>query len=279
MGSTGEGFVLKQTFKVRTKENTKLIQLVIDKSGLAHEDAMGLIEMGAVWHLDSKMAHKSRLRDSQSNVLAGSGVGIFHDQKLLKAFQRKGEGVDSGMSVPFLLSKQPSFEVWFKPSGWVSEGSPYGDHLSIERLASKGKREAHAVNRLDREVAGLMVLTFDGKAFATLQKNWGHWQKIYQAEVLGQMEPQVIDVALDGKEAKTKVLSQRSLGLTTQVELELVTGRFHQIRRHLEGVGHPVMGDPKYGRGNKDPRGLMLRCIKLAFQDLVFEVPSSCRLF
>ncbi len=273
------GFVLKQTFKVRAKENSKLIQLVMDKSGLSPEDAKGLIEMGAVWSLDSKMAHRSRLRDSQSTILAGNSVGIFLDQKLLKAFQGEGQGAVSDLGVPFLVSKQPSFEVWFKPSGWVSEGSPYGDHLSIERFASKKNREAHAVNRLDREVAGLMIVTFDGKSFAGLQKNWGHWRKIYQAEVLGQLELQIIDLPLDGKDAKTKVISQRSLGHTSQVELELVTGRFHQIRRHLEGVGHPVMGDPKYGRGNKDSRGLMLRCIKLVYQDLVFEVPSTDRLF
>ncbi|MEI8026732.1 MAG: RNA pseudouridine synthase [Pseudomonadota bacterium] len=271
--------MLKQTFKVRAKENSKLIQLVMDKSGLSQEDSKGLIEMGAVWNLDSKMAHRSRLRDSQATILAGNGVGIFLDQNLLKAFQRQGEGAASDLGVPSLLSKQPSFEVWFKPSGWVSEGSPYGDHLSIERFTSKKGREAHAVNRLDREVAGLMILSFDGKSFAALQKNWGLWQKVYQAEVLGELEPQIIDLPLDGKEAKTKVLSQHSLGLTSQVELELVTGRFHQIRRHLEGIGHPVMGDPKYGRGNKDPRGLMLRCIKLAFQGLVFEVPSAYRLF
>ena len=271
--------MLRQTFKVRAKENSKLIQLVMDKSGLSPEDAKGLIEMGAVWRLDSKMAHRSRLRDSQSTILAGNSVGIFLDQKLLKAFQGEGQGAVSDLGVPFLVSKQPSFEVWFKPSGWVSEGSPYGDHLSIERFASKKNWEAHAVNRLDREVAGLMIVTFDGKSFAGLQKNWGHWQKIYQAEVLGQLELQIIDLPLDGKDARTKVISQRSLGHTSQVELELVTGRFHQIRRHLEGVGHPVMGDPKYGRGNKDSRGLMLRCIKLVFQDLVFEVPSTDRLF
>lgn len=271
--------MLKQTFKVRAKENSKLIQLVMDKSGLSQEDSKGLIEMGAVWNLDSKMEHRSRLRDSQSTILAGNGVGIFLDQKLLTAFHKQGDGGDSVLGVPFLVSKQPSFEVWFKPSGWVSEGSPYGDHLSIERFASNKTREAHVVNRLDREVAGLMILSFDGKSFAGLQKNWGLWQKIYQAEVLGQLEPQIIDLPLDGKEAKTRILSQRPLGLTSQVELELVTGRFHQIRRHLESIGHPVMGDPKYGRGNKDPRGLMLRCIKLAFRDLVFEVPSNDRLF
>jgi len=271
--------MLKQTFKIRAEENTKLIQLVMSKCRLSQDESMGLIEMGAVWLLDSKMSHRTRLRDSQSLVRAGNGVGVFIDPKLLAAFQGRETGATPDLGTPFLLSRQSSFEVWFKPPGWVSEGSPYGDHLSIERFASSKDRDAHAVNRLDREVAGPMILAFDGKSFAGLQKNWSHWQKVYQAEVLGQLEPQVIDFNLDGKDATTRITSQRSLGQTSQIEVELVTGRFHQIRRHLEGIGHPIMGDPKYGRGNKDPRGLMLRCIKLAYQELEFEVPSQHRLF
>jgi tRNA pseudouridine32 synthase/23S rRNA pseudouridine746 synthase len=42
------------------------------------------------------------------------------------------------------------------------------------------------------------------------------------------------------------------------LEVRLDTGRLHQIRRHLDALGHPVIGDPRYGKGNKDPDGLRL---------------------
>jgi tRNA pseudouridine32 synthase/23S rRNA pseudouridine746 synthase len=49
------------------------------------------------------------------------------------------------------------------------------------------------------------------------------------------------------------------------VEVELVTGRKHQIRRHFAGIGHTVLGDPQYGSDNKDARGLQLRAVRLEF--------------
>jgi tRNA pseudouridine32 synthase/23S rRNA pseudouridine746 synthase len=268
-----------RTFKVKPKSNIKLIQLVTTHCAVSEEDSKALIAMGAVWALDPKMSHKTRIRDPEAEIKAGQGVGIFLDQVLLTQFQGGAGSRAGALDKPSLVSKQKEFEVWFKPSGWVSEGSPYGDHLSMERFASSGSREAHAVNRLDREVAGLMILSFSGKTFAELQKNWGLWRKVYQAEVLGQVEPQEVTSKLDGKEAKTVITSSTHHEATSLVVIELVTGRFHQIRRHLEIIGHPVLGDPKYGKGNKDPRGLRLRCVELAYKDWKFQVPSQYLLF
>jgi tRNA pseudouridine32 synthase/23S rRNA pseudouridine746 synthase len=50
------------------------------------------------------------------------------------------------------------------------------------------------------------------------------------------------------------------------VQVELVTGRKHQIRRHFAQAGFPVLGDPQYGQGNRDARGLQLRAVELRFR-------------
>jgi tRNA pseudouridine32 synthase/23S rRNA pseudouridine746 synthase len=47
--------------------------------------------------------------------------------------------------------------------------------------------------------------------------------------------------------------------------VQISSGRFHQIRRHFEAIGHPVMGDCRYGKGNKNSAGLRLRAIRLSF--------------
>jgi tRNA pseudouridine32 synthase/23S rRNA pseudouridine746 synthase len=44
------------------------------------------------------------------------------------------------------------------------------------------------------------------------------------------------------------------------------SGRKHQIRRHFDMIGHPVMGDPRYGKGNKNAEGLQLLATSLKFK-------------
>ncbi len=50
------------------------------------------------------------------------------------------------------------------------------------------------------------------------------------------------------------------------LDVALISGRKHQIRRHFAAIGHPVMGDPQYGQGNQDAAGLALQAVQLAFE-------------
>jgi tRNA pseudouridine32 synthase/23S rRNA pseudouridine746 synthase len=117
-----------------------------------------------------------------------------------------------------------------------------------------------------------MIVGYSSEAAAKLsdlfQKN--QITKTYQAIVLGEMEKgtrQTINESLDGKEAVThfEVLANKEGKSLLIVWIE--TGRLHQIRRHLDFIGHPVMGDPKYGRGNKNRDGLKLLAKSLKFLD------------
>jgi len=77
-----------------------------------------------------------------------------------------------------------------------------------------------------------------------------------------------IDQPLDGKGAKTRyrVISCHPETNTAVLEVEIETGRLHQICRHLAAIGHPVMGDPKYGTGNRDGRPLRLCACELSWR-------------
>ena len=64
----------------------------------------------------------------------------------------------------------------------------------------------------------------------------------------------------------------------------MLSGRYHEIRRHFEAAGHPVLDDPKYGRGNFHPEGLRLVAVRLDFIDpwqekaVAFSIAEETRL-
>jgi 23S rRNA-/tRNA-specific pseudouridylate synthase len=82
----------------------------------------------------------------------------------------------------------------------------------------------------------------------------------------------------DGRAATTGYRVRERFGVWTLLELDLVTGRTHQIRVHLDAIGHPVAGDPVYGTGTsrRGPDGL--RRMFLHAWRLELVSPSSDRL-
>jgi tRNA pseudouridine32 synthase/23S rRNA pseudouridine746 synthase len=141
-------------------------------------------------------------------------------------------------------------------------------------------REFFLIHRLDREAEGLMLIAHAKDAAARLselfQKNL--IIKKYRVEVLGNLGERsckgIIDLPLDGKTALTEfeVESYNKDSNTSMVDITIKTGRLHQIRRHLEMIGFPVIGDPKYGKGNKNSEGM-----KLVAYSLRFRCPISNR--
>jgi tRNA pseudouridine32 synthase/23S rRNA pseudouridine746 synthase len=133
------------------------------------------------------------------------------------------------------------------------------------------RRRTYPVHRIDREAEGLVVVAHTSRAAADLSRIFqGRGvTKRYRVEVLGRMEKDegTIDEPLDRKPAVTRwsVLSHDPDTNTFRLLVTIETGRLHQIRRHLAAIGHPVMGDPRYGRGNRDGRPMRLMACEIAF--------------
>ena len=167
--------------------------------------------------------------------------------------------------------------LWFKPAGLMTQGNRHGDHCSLMRgveVFFKNKRSVFLVHRLDREAAGIVLVAHDKGAAGKLSRLFQERSivKRYRAQVLGNLAGRkagdIIRIPLDGKPAETEYTAGEydPKSNTNMVDIIIRTGRKHQIRRHFEMIGFPVMGDPRYGEGNKNTAGLQLTATSLEFE-------------
>ncbi|WP_300667608.1 RluA family pseudouridine synthase [Desulfoluna sp.] len=233
-------------------------------TGLSRGRVKLAMKQGSVWIRQGKK--RRRIRHAKRTVQPGETLEIYYDEALLT----------SAPPEAWCLKDGEDYSVWFKPAGLLTQGTLYGDHFSLERKAElhfAGTRHIHPVHRLDRETAGLVILAHGKKSAAALSALFreSRIEKIYRAELLGDLPPSgtasFIDLPIDGKEAKTEFVLE-SVDAENHISTVLVrlhTGRMHQIRRHFDMMGHPVMGDPRYGEGNKNRFGLRLAAVRLSF--------------
>lgn len=143
----------------------------------------------------------------------------------------------------------------------------------------------HCIHRLDRPVSGLVIFARTSKALSRLneQSRSQAIQRIYVAEVegilpqkLGQLDHYLIHGdhrALIGKEGDKEAKHARLryevlhyLPHSTLVRIELETGRYHQIRAQFSAIGHPIIGDKKYGAKQGDGKVIRLHCAQILFE-------------
>ncbi|MBI5103237.1 MAG: RNA pseudouridine synthase [Nitrospirae bacterium] len=226
------------------------------------KDAMN---KGAVW-IKSKTAGLQRMRKASTVLKPGAEVELYYDPDLLRLVPPQAR----------CLSDLGHYSVWLKPSGLLSQGTKFGDHCSLLRQAELyfgNKRKVYLVHRLDREASGLMLIGHSKDAAAKLSGLFrdDKISKKYLLEVRGNISGYategIIDLPLDGKPAITEFVFEKydALADASTVSAVIRTGRKHQIRRHFDLAGFPVIGDPVYGTGNKNKTGLKLEAVSLSF--------------
>lgn len=143
-------------------------------------------------------------------------------------------------------------------------------------------------NRLDMNTSGLIVVAKNAYTQAFLQSDKEKVSKFYQAIVKGVVKEDEmmieIPIGKEGDELRRKEMSPESGGQTakthmkvlerfpkenlTLIELELFTGRTHQIRAHMSLVGYPILGDELYGGDDIRAKRQLLHAFKLIFTDV-----------
>lgn len=231
-------------------------------TSLSKEKIKRAMQKGAVWL--SRNNHTQRLRRAKKILQQGDVVHLYYDARIL----------DETPDDARLISDQQQYSIWYKPYGMRSQGSRWGDHTTIYRYVEQNlqpQRPAFIVHRLDRAATGLIILAHTkstANAFARMFEN-REIEKHYQAIVTGEFPSatQHYGQAIDSKPATShaKLLKYDEKKNCSLVEINIETGRKHQIRRHLSGAGFPIIGDRLYGDADTGSDNLQLVCSYLAF--------------
>lgn len=237
----------------------------------------------------------------------GDVVRIYVTDQQLEDFKKPRPAVKRPLPYPIAYEDEHVLII-DKPKGLLVYGDATGvretlGNAVLDYLYSTGEYDPEQssftpspAHRLDRNTSGLVVYgkTDAGlKALTLLFKERAQMEKRYLALALGDIESDgvikaplwkdaesgrvyVRPIEKGGKEAITKYHVVKRYGDYTLVEVELVTGRTHQIRVHFASIGHPLIGDEKYGdfascREVKKKTGLesqFLHAHKLIFKDV-----------
>lgn len=175
-----------------------------------------------------------------------------------------------------------------KPSGLLSV--PGRGEDKIDSMATRVQAEfpnALVAHRLDRDTSGILIFPLGAKMHRQMSMMFEQRavQKSYVAVVMGRLQPAQGEVDLpllvdwpnrprhivdkvNGKPSKSlyHVLSYDEASNTSRVALEPVTGRTHQLRVHMQALGHSILGDTLYAHpGDKQAPRLLLHAYTLDF--------------
>jgi tRNA pseudouridine65 synthase len=199
-------------------------------------------------------------------------------------------------TIPRVIVRQAELWVFHKPAGFAVHptGNPrIPDLLSWAQSEIDAPASLAPVHRLDRATSGVVICSADEKT----RGNWGRKfaegavEKEYRALVYGHCHKKgVIKRPLEDVrrkqdlEAETRYWRLESFGAASYLKVRPITGRRHQIRRHLQGIGHGILGDKRYHNKRRlrvagfVPR-LWLHCLSLRFDTgEFFEAPLCPRL-
>ncbi len=257
----------EQHIRIGTDGGTALERLT-GATNLSRGKIKQAMQKGAVWITQHK--HTTRLRRATKTVTTNDVIHLYYDEKVLA----------SKPGTPKLIADKIHYSIWHKPQGMYSQGSRWGDHCSIHRWIEKHhqpQKPAFIVHRLDRAANGLMVIAHSKKMAATFSAMFQARtiKKHYQITVHGQFPatetPITLDANLDGRAALSKAQLRRyDPELKHSIlDIQIDTGRKHQIRRHLAGFGFPVVGDALYGQ--KDENSIL----QLTACRLIFTCPLT----
>jgi tRNA pseudouridine32 synthase/23S rRNA pseudouridine746 synthase/23S rRNA pseudouridine1911/1915/1917 synthase len=214
-----------------------------------------------------------------------------------KRFSPSAKSLPRGLVI---LHEDRDILVVDKPAGLLTMGTDSDKtrtaYYVLTDYVRKGYRKSRnrifIVHRLDRETSGILVFAKTIEAKLRLQDQWNETEKKYLAVVHGRLDrrSETITTYLaenkahlmystsDTRKGKLSRTAYKVLKETKDfalLEVAPLTGRKHQIRVHLAGIGHAVLGDRKYGKKNPGHARLALHARSISFKHPFSGEPVS----
>ena len=209
---------------------------------------------------------------------AGDEISLFLAEETIEKFRKPEEPKDASLDLDIVYEDE-NIILMNKPVGLLSHFAKGCNDNLVDRmiayLVSTGAYRPEEeltfspsiANRLDRNTSGIVIGCKNYESLKNMNEAIKDFKvdRFYRTIVLGELE---IDETLggfleknedknkvkisedlkDGKEVRTRVKTIEVASGFSYLDIELITGRTHQIRAHLSSIGHPVLGDKKYGR-------------------------------
>lgn len=228
---------------IKNEKEQKLSKLISDELGVGYNQIQKLIR-----NKDVKVDGKRVSKDV--DLIKGELIEIYINEKPLE-----------------IVYENKDIVIILKPKN-IETISENGETDLIEKVSKQLNLKLYAVHRLDRNTIGLVIFAknIDAKKSLDVAIKNRKLEKFYIAKVCGEINKSeekltaflkkddkkslvfVSDKSLSGyEEIKTNYKKVQSDGEFSILEVELVTGKTHQIRAHLSHIGYPILGDEKYG--------------------------------
>ena len=204
------------------------------------------------------------------------------------------------LALDMVIRTTPSAYVLNKPPGLATQGgSGTFEHVDglLDALAQESDPRPRLVHRLDKDTSGVLLIARTPGSAAAFSKHFSgrSARKIYWALVIGVPtiedglielplgkqpgsggEKMMVDQTEHGQSARTRYrVIDRAGNRAAWVELQPLTGRTHQLRVHMAAIGHPIVGDGKYGGPDAFLAGTISRKMHLHARRLVIPAPGG----
>jgi 23S rRNA pseudouridine1911/1915/1917 synthase len=246
---------------------------------LSRRRARVLLDVGGVFVDDTRAKQAGRPVAAGQRVVAHLGGALDRATKRVGSAARDHD--EGGLPSYTVVHEDDDIVVVEKPAGLLTAPTPESDRNNLASLLGRrpGGGPVFVVHRIDLETSGLLVFARTPDANRILSEVFRRHDltREYLAVAAGTVpgDLTVIDRPVGGRRAVTHLAVVEPLGTrATLLRARLETGRTHQIRLHLAGVGHPVLGDGKYGSPGapRAPR-MALHATRLAFAHPATGVP------